>query len=92
MKELEDVQNTDVTNKLSERTVVELITKLTEKKKLDVLKYRMNILMKYSTRSGIREYVTWKQLETDIFSEIESHDGRISFQELEVDTVINDYL
>lgn len=37
MKELETVQNSDVTHKLSERTVVEIIDKLTEKKMIDVV-------------------------------------------------------
>lgn len=38
MKELEDVQNTDVTHKLSERTVVELVNKICEKGMIEVLK------------------------------------------------------
>ena len=37
-----------------------------------------------STRSGIREYLTWPELETEILSELDSHDGRVSFLELEV--------
>lgn len=37
MKELETVQNSDVMHKLSERTVVEIIDKLTEKKLIDVI-------------------------------------------------------
>lgn len=37
MKELEMVQNSDVTHKLSERTVVEIIDKLTQKKMIDVV-------------------------------------------------------
>ncbi|KNB42560.1 E3 UFM1-protein ligase 1 [Blastocystis sp. subtype 4] len=36
-----------------------------------------------STRSGIREYLTWPELETEILSELDSHDGRVSFLELE---------
>lgn len=38
MQELETVQNTDVTYKLTERTVVEIINKLTEKKMISVIK------------------------------------------------------
>ncbi len=37
MKELETVQNSDVMHTLSERTVVEIIDKLTEKKLIDVI-------------------------------------------------------
>jgi hypothetical protein len=37
MKELETVQNSDVMHTLSERTVVEIIDKLTEKKRIDVI-------------------------------------------------------
>ena len=37
-----------------------------------------------STRSGIREYLTWRELETEILQEIDSHDGRVSLAELEV--------
>ena len=39
MQELEDAQNSDVSHKLSERTTVELIAKLMERKKIEVLKY-----------------------------------------------------
>ena len=38
----------------------------------------------YSTRSGIREYLTWRELETEILQEIDSHDGRVTLSELEV--------
>ena len=38
MQELETVQNTDVTYRLTERTVVEIINKLTEKKMISVIK------------------------------------------------------
>ena len=37
MKELETVQNSDVMHTLSERIVVEIIDKLTEKKRIDVI-------------------------------------------------------
>ena len=37
MKERETVQNWDVMHTLSERTVVEIIDKLTEKKRIDVI-------------------------------------------------------
>lgn len=37
MKELETVQNSDVMHTLSERTVVEIIDKLTEKKRIGVI-------------------------------------------------------
>lgn len=84
MQELEDVQNSDVTYKFSERVTVELISKLTERNLIDVLKCVLIVSLIYSTRSGIREYVTWNQLETEIYSEIDSHGGRVSFQELEV--------
>lgn len=84
MQELEEVQNSDVSHKLSERTTVELIAKLMERKKIEVLKSLCCLDLMNSTRSGIREYLTWEQLETEVFSEIDSHDGRISFQELEV--------
>lgn len=40
--------------------------------------------MTRSTRSGIREYLTWRELETEILQEIDSHDGRVSLAELEV--------
>lgn len=38
MKELEEVQNSDVTHKFSERAAVELVSKLMKKGKLDVIK------------------------------------------------------
>lgn len=37
MQELETVQNTDVTYKLSERSVVEIVNRLIEKKMVDVI-------------------------------------------------------
>ena len=39
MQMLEEAQNMDVTRKLSERTTVELISKITEKKRIDLIKY-----------------------------------------------------
>lgn len=38
MKELEEVQNSDVTHKFSERAAVELISKLMKRGKIDVIK------------------------------------------------------
>ena len=87
MQMLEEAQNMDVTRKLSERTTVELISKITEKKRIDLIKYCYGISLKDSTRSGIREYVTWKQLQEEIVAELYSHDGRISYEELEVDCI-----
>ena len=43
MQELETVQNTDVTYRLTERTVVEIINKLTEKKMISVIKQALLI-------------------------------------------------
>ncbi|KAK8826788.1 hypothetical protein WA556_004377 [Blastocystis sp. ATCC 50177/Nand II] len=75
MKELEEVQNSDVTHKFSERAAVELISKLMKRGKIDVI----------NTRSGIREYLTWRELETEILQEIDAHDGRVTLSELEED-------
>ena len=44
----------------------------------------MEFWFELSTRSGVREYLTWKELDTEVLDEIDSHDGRVSFQELEV--------
>lgn len=38
MKELQDVQEADVTHKLSERNVVEIVEKITKKGLIDLLK------------------------------------------------------
>ena len=84
MQELEAVQNADVTHKLSERSVVEIINKIVKKGLIDVIKSFLCWIITSSTRSGIREYLTWPELETEILSELDSHDGRVSFAELEV--------
>ena len=84
MKELQDAQDADVTYKLSERNVVEIVEKITKKGMIDLLKQLCCFCFDCSTRSGIREYLTWKELETEILEEIDAHDGRVTYQELEV--------
>ena len=84
MKELQDAQEADVTHKLSERNVVEIVEKITKKGLIDLLKQNVCFCVDGSTRSGIREYLTWSELETEILEEIDAHDGRVTYQELEV--------
>ncbi len=68
---LRKVQMQEVANRLSERNCIKIIQKLIDTKAIEVI----------YTKSG-KEYVTPKQLRSEILDELMSHGGRISVGEL----------
>ena len=70
-RQLQEVQNEVETQKFSERNVVELMEKVVELEKLDIL-HSMN---------G-KEYLTSEHLATEILNELHKNGGRLDIIEL----------
>jgi E3 UFM1-protein ligase 1 len=73
-KQLAEVQMQDAAHRISERNAVEIILKLIEQKKIELI----------FTTSG-KEYLTHKQLRNEIKDAITVHEGRVSTMDMAAD-------